>query len=227
MKLTCAPSYSMAYCYLSAGESVLVERGGMAAMSSGLEVSAGIGSGGVAKAAMRRAFGGESFFMGRYRAVIHGAWVAVAPPYPGDIAVVDLTGNDDGMRLETGSLLAAADTVEVNVRYAGLGVVALREGATMLHVGGHGKVLVGSYGGIQQFTLREGEQVIVDTGHLVGFADTVQLRVGPLSGVAVSAITGEGLVAQLSGPGLVLIQTRAEQGMRDWLSPDRAQNTGR
>lgn len=226
VNLTCAPSYTIAYCTLAYGESVLVERGGMAAMSAGLEVSAGLGSGGVAKAAMRKAFGGESFFMGRYKAAVHGAWVAVAPPYPGDIMVLDLHGHGDGMRLESGALLAASEDVDINVKYAGLGSIVLREGATMLHVGGHGKVLVSSYGGIQQFNLREGESIVLDTGHLVGFSDTVRMQVGPLSGITTSAITGEGLVAHLTGPGLVLMQTRAEQGIVDWLMPRRAQNTG-
>lgn len=224
VNLTCEPSYTLAYCYLDYGESMLVERDGMALMSAGIDVGVGIGPGGMAKAAMRKAFGGENFFMGRYTATVHGAWVAVAPPYPGDMMVIDVETHGTGMRLESGALVAAAQGVDVNVKYAGLSSIALREGATMLHVGGEGKVIVSSYGGIQRFDLRDGEQLIVDTGHLVGFDDTVSLQVTPLGGVTTSAMTGEGLVGVLTGPGTVLAQTRAERGLTEWLMPRREQN---
>jgi uncharacterized protein (AIM24 family) len=44
-------------------------------------------------------------------------------------------------------------------------------------------------------------------------------------GSAATAITGgEGLVAVLEGHGVVLVQTRAEQELRNWLFPDKAPN---
>ena len=62
--ISCSPSYSIAYLYLSQNETVLVESGSMAYMSGGIEVSIGIGSGGVVGAASRKLLGAESFFMG-------------------------------------------------------------------------------------------------------------------------------------------------------------------
>jgi uncharacterized protein (TIGR00266 family) len=223
IKLTCAPSYTMAYCFLAADESVLVESGAMAAMSGGVRTGIGIGSGGVAKAAMRKVLGGESFFMGRYTADVHGAWVAVAPRYPGDVAHELLQG--DALLVESGALLAVSESVNVDVKWAGVRSIVLREGATLLRCSGMGDLLIGSYGGIQRFTLAEREQLIVDTGHLVGFSDTIKPRVGALSSLTTSAIVGEGLVALLEGPGTVLLQTRAEQGLKNWLMPERSQNT--
>jgi uncharacterized protein (TIGR00266 family) len=223
IKLTCAPSYTLAYCFLAAGESVLVESGAMAAMSGGVSVGVGVGSGGVAKAAVRKVLGGESFFMGRYSADVHGAWVAVAPRYPGDIAHERIDGG--GLVIESGSLLAVSESVNVDVKWAGLRAIVLREGATMLRCTGSGDLLVGSYGGIQRFQLADREQLIVDTGHLVGFSETVSLKVGALSSLTTSAVVGEGLVALMEGPGTVLLQTRAEQGLRNWIMPERSQNT--
>lgn len=221
--ISCAPSYSIAYCYLSQGEKVLVESGAMAYMSAGIGVSVGIGSGGVVGAAARKIAGGESFFMGAYTANIDGCWVAVAPKYPGDIAHEKLTGQ--GLLIESGALLAVSEGVNVDVKWAGLGNIVLREGATLLHIDGQGDLLLGSYGGLQRFVLGAGEHLIVDTGHLVGYSDTMKPKVGPLSSVTTSVIVGEGLVGVLEGPGVVYTQTRSEQSIRSWLLPDKSQNT--
>lgn len=97
----------------------------------------------------------------------------------------------------------------------------------MLRATGTGKLLLCTYGGFVRHWLNEGEQVIVDTGHLVAFDETVQMKVGTLGGVMTSGFTGEGLVAQMTagpGGGAVYIQTRAEAGIRDWLFPKRSQN---
>jgi uncharacterized protein (AIM24 family) len=39
-------------------------------------------------------------------------------------------------------------------------------------------------------------------------------------------MSGEGIVARLTGPGPVFIQTRAEQGLTSWLAPSRAHDNG-
>lgn len=225
VRLAGQPAYTLAYCDLELHESVLVEARAMAAMSDGIETSAGIGPGGVVKATLRRTVGSETFFMGRYRATVADAWVAVAPKYPGDIAVVDLAATGPVL-IESGALLAATDRVAIDVRWGGLRNLVLREGATMLRVHGAGLVLIGSYGAIQRFDLRSGERVVVDTGHLVAFSDTARVQVGVLGSLSASVFTGEGLVASVTGPGSVWMQSRAEAALRNWLFPARAQNTG-
>jgi uncharacterized protein (AIM24 family) len=47
-----------------------------------------------------------------------------------------------------------------------------------------------------------------------------------LGGARVAAMSGEGIVARLTGPGPVFIQTRAEQGLTSWLAPSRAHDNG-
>lgn len=220
----CSPAYAMAYCYLEADESVRVEAGGMAAMSGGMHVKADAGPGGMRKGLMRKALGGESFWMGRYQADVHGAWVAVAPKFPGDIAVVDLHGN--GIVAVAGSLLALSDGIEADVRFAGVPNMILHEGATMLRLHGTGKVVLCTYGGLQDFHLEAGEQLIIDTGHIVAYTDTMRMKVGPLSGLMTAKFSGEGLVGMLTGPGVVYMQTRAEQVLKNWLMPGAAQNSG-
>lgn len=231
--ITCQPSYSLGYCLMDVGENLLVERDGMAKMSLGLDVDVGVGPGGMVKAAMRKHLGGESFFMGRYTATAHGAWIAVAPPFPGDIKVVDVAPGKPGILCGSGSLIACQGAcgnvagVTVDVRWAGVRRILLKEGATVLHLDGHGSVLLGSYGGIEEFSLGAGETVVVDSGHLVAWEDTVDMSVGPLSSASTAVFTGEWLVAKLTGPGQVWTQTRSEEALGNFLMPNRKQNTGR
>lgn len=215
IEVKCAPAHAIAYCYLEAGESVRCESGAMAAMSGGISVKADTGPGGMVKGLLRKGLGGESFWMARYESDVHGAWVSVAPKYPGDIAVVDLDG--PGIVAEAGSLLAISDGVAADVRFAGVGNMLLREGATMLRLHGHGKAVLCTHGGLQRFDLAPHEQLIVDTGHLVAFSDTLRLQVGPLSGLMTAKFSGEGLVGLLEGPGVVYTQTRSEEEFRTWM----------
>lgn len=66
--------------------------------------------------------------------------------------------------------------------------------------------------------------MIVDTGHLVAWDHTVDIEVGALGSAAAAAASGEGLVARVTGPGRVWVQTRKEQQVGSWLSPERRQN---
>jgi uncharacterized protein (AIM24 family) len=66
--------------------------------------------------------------------------------------------------------------------------------------------------------------MVVDSAHLVGFDEGIQLRIKMLGGALTSGITGEGLVAEITGPGRVWIQTRSEAALGSWLFPDRSQN---
>ena len=197
----------------------------MAAMSAGVTVGSSFGPGGMGKALLRREVGGESLFMTKYTSDVHGAWVALAPRYPGDIQLCGVAAGED-LLIQAGSLLGHTDGVTVDVKWAGVRNVVLREVATLLRAHGDGDVLIASYGGLQRFDLAEGEGMVVDTGHLVAYGIDVVMKVGMLGGARVSAMSGEGVVARLTGPGPVFIQTRAEQGLRSWLVPGRGHDKG-
>lgn len=214
------PAYALAYVKLAVGESVFAERGAMVSMSMGMEVAATTG-GGVVRAAIRKALVKESFFFARFTAHVHGAWVALAPRFPGDVLPVPIS-EDDPLCVQSGSLLGYAESVEVSTGAGSLQQVILREGATVLRCSGQGDVLVCSYGGIEVLEVAAGQQLVVDSGHLVAWSASMPIRVGPLAGVMSSAMTGEGLVGALTGPGRVLVQTRAEQQLLSWLFPDRS-----
>lgn len=85
------PSYSLAMVTLDPGESIQVESGAMVGMSPGLEMQTEA-SGGLLKSLGRKMFGGESFFLNTYTGSSPGDSVALAPPLPGDVAVIEMRG---------------------------------------------------------------------------------------------------------------------------------------
>jgi len=213
----------MAYVRLSHNESVICESGALVAMSAGIESAVSTG-GGVASALIRKVAGQESFFMGKYRALTDGAWVALAPKFPGDINVVEMSEGRD-LIVQTGSLLGHAEGVETSVRFGGVGTIIQKEGLAVMLAKGVGKILICSYGGLQRFEVGQGEHIIVDTGHLVAWSAGMGIRLGPLSGVVAASVSGEGIVAELTGPGEVYLQTRSESSLRSWIVPTREQNS--
>lgn len=222
ISISSQPAYSMAVVRLDYGESINCESGAMAMMSGSIKVQGRI-QGGILRGAIRKAFGDESFFMARYTAEAQDAWVALAPRYPGDIAVIDITPGEDVL-IEAGASLGFSEGVTLDTQFSGIRTIALREGATVLRASGSGPMLICSYGGIEAISVRPGEELIVDTGHLVAWTASMDRRFGPLGDVVTSVTTGEGLVGQLTGPGTVWVQTRAEVGMREWLFPAKWQN---
>lgn len=223
VNIRCRPSYAMAYLLLAHDEVVYVERGAMAAMSTGVEVRGSLGGEGIVRAVKRRAFGGETLLFSEFHSQYEGAWVAVSPPYPGDVETVDISP-ENPLLLESGALLAYSKGVVGDVRYTGLKTIVMHEGIALIELSGTGQAVISSYGGIEEFELAPGEDIIIDTGHIVGFSADMAFDVGPLGSVSRSITSGEGIVARLVGPGRVYIQTRAEKELRSWLFPDHLQN---
>ena len=68
------------------------------------------------------------------------------------------------------------------------------------------QVWYSSYGGIKEIKLDGTKEVMVDTGHLVAFEDTVEYKVDKVGGIKSLFFGGEGLVMKLSGKGKIYIQ---------------------
>ena len=78
-------------------------------------------------------------------------------------------------------------------------------------------------GGVCQYTgkrLQPGERYVVDTGHLVAWEGTTQYTLRKAAaGFFRSMMSGEGIVAEFTGPGELLIQTRNLQAFASLLKP--------
>jgi uncharacterized protein (TIGR00266 family) len=213
------PAYALAYISLDVGERIFVERNAMAAMSGGLRVQASVGGTRVSSALARKIVGNEGVLFTVYEAELFGAWVALAPLRPGDIKVLDLVGSD--FLVQSGSLLCYSEGVDVSLRYGGVRSVVMQEGIAYIRVAGEGSAIITAYGAIERIEIGPDESLIVDTGHLVAFTESMQFTFGPLSSIATAALSGEGIVAKFTGPGSVFLQTRAERDFHNWVFPER------
>ena len=140
------PAYSVAYVRLAAGETVVSEAGAMVAMSAGIEVAASL-AGGLVQSVARRLVTNESLVMTRYRGVVPGAWVALAPRFPGDLVSVDMVPSSP-LYVQAGSLLAHSEHIEVGASVGSIQTVAMREGVTVLAAVGTGPLIIAAYGGL-------------------------------------------------------------------------------
>ena len=209
-----SPAFAMGTIRLGAGESVKVEAGAMAAMSSGIEIQTA-STGGLLGGLKRSMLGGESFFINTFTATTGGE-ISVAPKLPGDIIHLPLAGG--AMLVQSGSWIASEPSVEVDTKWGGAKTFFSGEGLFMLHCSGAGDMLVSSYGAIVERQLQPGEVYTVDTGHIVAFDEAVTYAVRKVGNWKSTILGGEGLVTDFTGPGRLLLQTRSSQELIDWLT---------
>ena len=196
-EISFSPAFAMATLHLDQGESVNAEAGAMMAMSPAVAIETST-KGGVLKGLRRSVLGGESFFMNTFTATGPDAQVVVAPALPGDIVTWPLSGNT--VYLQSGSYLAAPESVDVDSKWGGAKTFFSREGLFMLKCSGVGELVVSSYGAIQGIDLAAGQSYVVDTGHMVGWEEGVSYEVHKAGNWKATVLGGEGLVVRLTGP---------------------------
>jgi uncharacterized protein (TIGR00266 family) len=210
------PAYALAMVTLGAGENIQVEGGAMVGMSADMKMETGA-SGGFLKSLGRKMFGGESFFMNTYTGVKEGDSVALAPPLPGDISVIEMHG--ETLMVQSGAYLASSEGIEVETKWSGAKTFFGSEGLIMLRISGTGTLIVSSYGAIHAMELVAGQHYVIDTGHLVTFEEHLKFDVKKVAGWKSTLFSGEGLVVELTGPGKLTLQSRSQDSFLSWLIP--------
>ena len=210
------PAFSLAVIQLQAEQSIQAEAGAMVSMSANIELQSQM-KGGVF-GALKRAAGGESAFVSTFTARGGPGEVTFAPGAPGDIAAIEL--NNQTFFVQSSSYLAGDASLTVDTKWGGAKSFFGGEGLFVLMVQGRGLLLVSSFGAIHRKTLRAGERYVVDTGHLVAWEGTTQYTLRKAAaGFFRSMVSGEGIVAEFSGPGEILIQTRNLAALAGLLKP--------
>jgi len=210
------PSFALAVLQLGAEQSIQAEAGAMVSMSANIELQSQMKGG--LFGALKRAAGGESAFISTFTARGGPGEVTLAPGSPGDIAAIELTGQP--FFVQSSSYLAGDSSLTVDTKWGGAKSFFAGEGLFVLLIQGQGLLLVSSFGAIHRKTLRTGERYVVDTGHLVAWEGTTQYTLRKAaSGFFRSMISGEGIVAEFSGPGELLIQTRNLAALAGLLKP--------
>jgi uncharacterized protein (AIM24 family) len=184
-----------------------LSKGALMAYSEGVQwrprVPGGVGG------AVRRSLAGEGISLTYAEAQSEGQFALVASNAPGHITEWDLA---DGPVVATrGSFLAAwGPDVDITVIIARRAGAALFGGAGLFlqRISGQGTVLLHGSGDFERRQLAPGERLIVSTGNLAAFADSVDYDIQAVGSLGRAFFGGEGIfMTRLTGPGTVLLQS--------------------
>ncbi|MEM5780500.1 MAG: TIGR00266 family protein [Lawsonibacter sp.] len=193
-------------CRLSAGESMITEKGSMVWMSPNMEMQTS--AGGIGKA-FGRMFSGESMFQNVYTAKGGPGMIAFASSFPGAIRAVEITPNQP-IVAQKSAFLAAEQGVELSVFFQkklGAGFFG-GEGFIMQKISGRGMAFLEIDGYGVEYDLRSGEQMVVDTGNLAVMDATCSIDIQSVKGMKNVLFGGEGLFnTVVTGPGRIILQT--------------------
>ena len=210
-------AFPIVKCHLLKGEKLKAETDSMVALSSTIDITGGV-EGGVLKG-FTRMLSGEKFFFQYLTASRGDGEVLFAHAIPGGIADVELDGTY-GLILQKNGFLAATESIDIDskVQNFAKGLFS-KEGFFVLNVRGKGVLFLSSYGAIHPIELKEGEEIIIDNGHLVAWPDYMTYSIEKASnGWMNSIMSGECLVCRFRGPGTILIQTRNPGAFTGWIS---------
>jgi uncharacterized protein (TIGR00266 family) len=198
------PAFALATVVLGAGRSMKAESGAMVSMASNIELESKMEGG--LWGAVKRSVGGRSAFVSTYTA--RGAdGELTCPSLPGDVVALQLTGEQ--YNIAASSYLASDAGLDVDTGWGGARSFFASDSAFVLQVSGAGIQFVTSFGALHRRELQPDERYIVDTGHLVAWHASMPYTVQRAAKSLFRSVTsGEAFVAEMTGPGTLLMQTR-------------------
>lgn len=202
------PAFAVARLFLAPGEPIKIQSGAMMAHSPGIQVDARM-EGGLLQGLKRSVLSGESLFTTTMTAPPQGGWVDVAGVLPGDIMELVVQPNRPFF-ITRGCWLANSHAVVTDPRWGGAQNLFGGEGGFGLQASGQGMVVLSVYGALDVIDLQPGEQVVIDSGHVVAYdlGMRFQLRQAASAQLWKTIKSGEGFVFDFYGPGRVFLQSR-------------------
>ena len=200
------PSYTLVTAQMDADEQLTVEGGSMVSYTQHVDMDTHSSGGGILSSVKKSVLSSEQLFRNTFTATADGQGVSFAHTQPGDMAMLEL--DDQTVHVQSGSYVANTPGIETDVTSGGLNSMLGGKGLFFLEATGTGDLFIGSYGGIIEKELAEGEQLTIDTGHSVAWDDTVDFDTHRVGGLKSTMFSGEGLVMTFTGPGRVFLQTR-------------------
>lgn len=192
---------------LKQSESVYTESGGMAWMRGNIEMQTE-GTGGLG-AMFGRALAGESMFLTTYTCKGTNGMITFTPESPGTIMPIELK-DGESIIAQKDAFMVAEETVKLEMHFRkkfGAGLFG-GEGFILQKLTGPGLVFVEIAGEVREYTLRDGETMKVDSGHIAMYEPSVNYDIQQVKGVKNILFGGEGLfLGSLTGPGKIWLQT--------------------
>jgi uncharacterized protein (TIGR00266 family) len=217
--------------HLQPGQEIYAEAGKMIYKSANVDWTTrmtGQSIGDKIMGAIKRKLMGESLFFTYFRTNSTTGEVGFAGHYPGKIQVFELAPNQTIMVQRDGFLFAQS-TVNLDiamVKRLGAGLLG-GEGFILQRLTGPGAVFVHAGGDHVDFTLRPGEMLQVQAGHLVAFEPTVNYDIQMVGSIRTAIFGHEGLfLTTLTGPGRVILQSMTLERLRHELAPAEHRHAG-
>jgi uncharacterized protein (TIGR00266 family) len=213
-------SFASAMVHLNPGESFVSEAGAMYRASANVDIDVTTrsrGKGGFFSG-LKRLLGGESFFLSTYSIMdSQPGEVGLAPTHQGEIKAVQLDGSKVWL-CAGGSYLGSTPGLRLDTEFQGFKGFFTGESIFFVTVEGKGILLVGAFGRIVELNVTE--DLIVDTGHLVAFEDTLDYEITKAGRSWIQTwLAGEGLVMKFHGQGKILVQSHNPQEFGKSLGP--------
>lgn len=205
-------------CNLSAGETMITERGSMSWMSPNMKMETTT-NGGLGKA-FGRVFSGESMFQNRYTAMGGPGQITFASSFPGSIRAYQIQPGREIVVQKSG-FLASEQGVSLSIFFQKKFSAGLfgGEGFIMQKLSGNGTAFIEIDGAACEYDLAEGQSMIVDTGYLALMDATCSMEVVTVPGVKNMLFGGEGIFnTVVRGPGKVVLQTMPVSALANTIS---------
>ena len=188
---------------LDKNETIITEKGAMSWMSDGVEMRTNAGKG-----FFSRAFSGESIFQNTFTGTKENDFIAISSSFPGEILAFNVENKP--IIVQKKAFLAREETVDMKIHFQkklGAGFFG-GEGFIMQHFSGKGYVFLEIDGSLTEYTLKEGETLIIDTGYLAAMEESVTMDITTVKGLGNKLFGGEGIFnTKVTGPGKVWLQS--------------------
>ena len=178
------------------------------------------GTGGLGKM-MGRMFSGESMFQNKYTAQGGPGQIAFASSFPGSIKALNIAPGNE-MVVQKTAFLASETSVELSVFFQkrlGAGFFG-GEGFIMQRLSGQGTAFIEIDGYVCEYTLAQGQSMIVDTGYLAALDASCSIDIKTVGGVKNALLGREGLFnTVVTGPGRIWLQTMPISNVAQIIAP--------
>ncbi len=210
------PSYAMLVATLDQGETLTAESGAMTYMTPNIEVHTRKREKSLLGSIGLSLIGRQSFWVNDYIATSGTGEAGFVAAPVGDIKQLDIAP-ESGYVIQKSAYIASTQGIDLDVKWEGFTKGLFGQGLFMLKAKGSGQMFINTFGAIDTHILKQGQTLIVDNFHLVGFSESCSYKVTRFGGLKETLLGGEGLVTQITGPGEVHIQTKNMQEFTEWL----------
>ncbi|MDL2237636.1 TIGR00266 family protein [Christensenellaceae bacterium OttesenSCG-928-K19] len=203
---------------LANGEQLYTQSGAMAWMERDIHMSTDM-KGGLMKG-LARMFSGNSLFLVTFTAQRDQAKMGFASTFIGTILPHEFHG--ETLIVQKSGFLCAQPSVQVETAFTKRVSAGLfgGEGFILQKVFGEGMCFLEASGRVIERVLAPGEQILVDTGNLLAFEESITYEVETVKGFKNIFFGGEGLfLTRLTGPGKIYLQTITAQDIATRLIP--------